>query len=88
MRRSTYAICALILVAFDVCWFMADNPPPPPAPPAEALYQPPPHTTVRYICSISNEEAAMYFAADGSVRGPIPTGRDCDYLRRTHKWLP
>lgn len=72
--------------ALLICLALAACAPAPP--PAEAPYVAPPRASVEYICAITNEEAAMYTAADGSVRGPVPTGRDCDYQARLHKWRP
>lgn len=58
----------LILACFLSACADAKTRPRPPAP--GGLY---------YICSITNEEAAIFTLANGDETDPMPTGRSCDY---------
>lgn len=35
--------------------------------------------SIRYICSITNEEAYVYTTREGEILDPVPTGRFCEY---------
>lgn len=71
----TLAVIAILTVLAAIALHKSATEPPRPPLVSDGI----PSPRIRYICSITNEEAMVYITSDGDELDPMPTGNGCDY---------